>query len=116
MLDISRRHRKFKRTHSETHFSTKHPGYCRELHEEAGAEISDQLAEQLKKQQIIVTKQSKTQQTETKVSFIVAYNIANKNRAFVDSVLLKKCMLYMVEIVCPENKKVSLVLVIPGGP
>lgn len=51
------------------------------------------------------TKQSKTQQGGTDASFIVAYNITNDTRVFVNTEFLKNCMLDVVEIVCPENKK-----------
>lgn len=39
------------------------------------------------------------------MSFIVADNISKDSRAFADSDFLKRCMLHVVVIVCPENKK-----------
>lgn len=74
---------------------------------------SDKLVEQLKKQQNIFTKQSKTERV-IKSSFNVKYNIAKENRAFVDSEFLKKCILDVVEIMNVENKKTLGILAYPG--
>lgn len=95
----------FKEYNLKRHFATKHPGYCSGLSEEAQAQKSRQLVEQLKKQQNLFTKQSKTQEAAVKASFVVAYNVAKENKAFSDSEFVKKCMLDVAEIICPENKK-----------
>jgi len=63
------------------------------------------LLKQLKKQQNIFTKQNKTQEAVTKASFLVAFDIAKESKAFCDSEFIKRCMIHVAEVVCPEKVK-----------
>ena len=58
----------------------------------------------LKKQQSVFTKQSIIQDAATEASFMVSYELANRNKPFLDGEFIKECMSDVASIMCPELK------------
>jgi len=95
----------FKEHNIRRHFISKHANYGSNLSDEARVQKASDLLKQLKKQQNIFTKQNKTQEAVSKASFLVAFDIAKESKAFCDSEFIKRCMIHVAEVVCPEKVK-----------
>ena len=56
------------------------------------------------RQQNVFVKQSSAREAATEASFVMSYDIIKHNKPFSDGEFIKKCMLDVVNILCPETK------------
>ena len=68
----------------------------------------DQLKDSLKQQSSVFQKQTTDLKNNTLVSYRVAQIIAEEKRAFIDGEFTKKCMMAVVESICPEKQELFL--------
>lgn len=61
-----------------------------------------ECVKKLKKQQTLFTKQSTLQNSATEASFMVAYNLAKRNKPFSDGEFIKQCMVECASELCPD--------------
>ena len=62
------------------------------------------MTERLNRQQNVFVKQSSARAAATEASFVLSYDIIKHNKPFSDGEFIKKCMLDVVNILCPETK------------
>ena len=68
----------------------------------------DRLKDSLKQQSSVFQKQTNDSKNNTLVSYRVAQIIAEEKRAFIDGEFAKKCMMAVVESICPEKQELFL--------
>ena len=89
------------------HYETKHKSFS-ELVGQARKDKLDRLKKGLKKQSDAFHKILTKQENNTLASYKVAQIIAKDKRAFIDGEFAKKCMMAVVETICPEKKEAFL--------
>jgi uncharacterized protein YdaT len=94
----------FKISNFKCQFTSKYKGYCANLFFGIQTRKAKEWALNVKKEQSISIAQRKLQETASRASFSVAYNITKHNKSFSDSEFVKQCMMAVAETVYPENK------------
>ena len=95
----------FKEYNIKRHYATKHAGYDSTLSAAERQTRASELDRRLVKQQNVFVKAKTAHKTATHASFVVAYNIAKHSKPFCDSEYLKKKMLDVARLFCPEQRK-----------
>ena len=94
----------FKEYNISRHFTTKHANYASNLSTQERVATAQRLAANLKTQQNIFHRQNAIQESATKASFLVSYEIAKASKPLSEGELVKECMVQTADILCPENK------------
>ncbi|XP_029443929.1 uncharacterized protein LOC115083936 isoform X2 [Rhinatrema bivittatum] len=84
------------------HFTTKHPNYASNLTCEERAIKAERLAAKLKTQQKSFVPQATVQEAIAKASYVLAFRIAKENKPFADGEFLKRCLVDVARLLCPE--------------
>ncbi|KAG8236636.1 hypothetical protein J437_LFUL019238 [Ladona fulva] len=84
------------------HHETKHNEFGCKLSEEERKKKAAKCVTKLKKQQTLFTKQSTLQDSATEASFMIAYNLAKRNKPFSDGEFVKQCMVDSASVLCPD--------------
>ena len=79
----------FKEYNLKRHHETKHNEFGCKLSEEEHKKKAAECVTKLKKQQRLFTKQSTLQDSATETSFMIAYNLAKRNKPFSDGEFVK---------------------------
>ena len=86
------------------HHETKHKKFGSNLSEEKRKLKVEKCVKKLKKQQTFFTNQSALQSSATEASLMVAYNLAKRNKPFLDGEFIKQCMVECASVMCPDVK------------
>ena len=86
---------------------TKHSNFSKFV-SQARKDKLDPLKDNLKQQSSVFQKQTTDSKNNTLASYRVAQIIAEEKRAFTDGEFAKKCMMAVVESICPEKKELFL--------
>ena len=86
------------------HFTTKHANYASNLSTQERVATAQRLAANLKTPQNIFHRQNAIQESATKASFLVSYEIAKASKPLSEGEFVKECMVQTAGILCPENK------------
>ena len=89
------------------HYETKHKSFS-ELVGQARKDKLDRLKKKSEKAKLCILKNWTKQENNTLASSKVAQIIAEDKRAFTDGEFAKKCMMAVVETICPEKKEAFL--------
>jgi hypothetical protein len=92
----------FKEYNLKRHHETKHSEFGCKLSKEERKIKAAECVKRLKKQQTLFTKQSTLQNSATEASFMVAYNLAKRNKPFSDGEFTKQCMVECASVLCPD--------------
>ena len=92
----------FKEYNLKRHHETKHNEFGCKLSEEERKKKAAECVKKLKKQQTLFTKQSTLQDSATEASFMIAYNLAKRNKPFSDGEFVKQCMVDCASVLCPD--------------
>jgi len=95
----------FKEYNLKRHHQTKHLEFGNNLTIEERKRKCQELVNNLKKQQTVFTKQSSIQDVAVETSFALSYHVVKRNKLFSDGELIKECLSYAANIMCPEQKK-----------
>ena len=83
------------------HFGTKHANYASKQSTQERAATVQRLAANLQTQQ---HRQTAIQESTTKASFLVAFEIAKASKLFSEGEFVKECIVQTADILCPEIK------------
>ena len=87
------------------HYATKHGNYSNNLSAVKRQTRATELDRKLSRQQNVFVKGRLAQKASTHASYRLAYNIAIHRKPFSEGEVLKKCMLYVADQVCPEHRQ-----------
>ena len=94
----------FKEYNISHHFATKHANYASKHSTKEREAMAQRLMAYLQSQQNIFRRQTASQESITKVSFVLGFKLAKASKLFSEGEFLKECMLETVGLLCPENK------------
>ena len=89
------------------HYDTKHSNFSKFVCQARKNKL-DRLKDNFKQQSSVFQKQMTDSKNNTLASYRVAQIIAEEKRAFTDREFAKKCMMAVVESICPEKKELFL--------
>ena len=95
------------RVNIKRHYDTKHSNFSKFVGQ-ARKDKLDRLKDNLKQQSSVFQKQTTDSKNNTLASYRVAQIIVEEKRAFTDGEFAKKCMMAVVESICPEKKELFL--------
>ena len=93
-----------KKFNLKRHHKTKHKKFGCYLSEEEQKPKAEKCVKKLKKQQTLCRKQPALQSSATETSLKVAYNLAKRNKSFLDGEFIKQCMVECASVMCPDVK------------
>ena len=100
----------FKEYNISRHFATKHANYASKQSTKERA--AQRLMAYLQSQQNFFRRQTASQDSITKASFVLGFKLAKASKPFSEGEFLKECMVETAGLLCPENKdkfeKISL--------
>ena len=82
----------FKEYNISRHFATKHANYASKQSTQERAATAQRLADNLQTQQHFFHRQTAIQESTTKASFLVAFEIAKASKPFSEGEFVKECM------------------------
>ena len=85
------------------HYDTKHSNFSKFVGQ-ARKDKLDRLKDSLKQQSSVFQKHTTDSKNSTLANYRVAQIIAGEKRAFTDGEFAKKCMMAVVESICPKKK------------
>ena len=94
----------FKEYNISRHFATKHANYASKQSTQERAATAQRLAANLQTQQHFFHRQTAIQESTTKASFLVAFEIVKASKPFSEGEFVKECMVQTADILCPEIK------------
>ena len=92
----------FKENNLKRHYETKRSEFGCKLSKEECKIKAGECVKRLKKQQTLFTKQSTLQNSAIEASFMVAYNLAKRNKPFSDGKFIKQCMVVCASLLRPD--------------
>ena len=95
---------KLKEFNLKRHHETKHKKFGGNLSEEERKLKAEKCVKKPKKEQTLFAKQSAFQSSATKASLMVAYNLAKRNKHFLDGEFIKQCMVECASVMCSDVK------------
>ena len=102
----------FKEYNISRHFATKHANYASKQSTKEREVTAQRLMAYLQSQQIFFRRQTASQDSITKASFVLGFKLAKASKPFSEGEFFKECMVETAGLLCPENKdkfeKISL--------
>ena len=105
----------FKEYNISRHFATKHTISASKQPTQEWEATAQKLAANLQTQQNFFHRQTTTQESSTKVSFMLAFKLAKANKPFSEGQFCKECMVEAAGLLCPESKAKLKKLVYHAG-
>ena len=102
----------FKEYNISRHFATKHANYASKQSTKEKEVTAQRLMAYLQSQQNFFRRQTASQDSITKASFVLGFKLAKASKPFSEGEFLKECMVETAGLLCLENKdkfeKISL--------
>ncbi|XP_065098135.1 general transcription factor II-I repeat domain-containing protein 2-like [Paramisgurnus dabryanus] len=90
------------------HYETKHQDKCKNMDTKQKLQKVEELKKSLVSQQTMFRKAKSQSEAVVKASFIVAEEIAKSARPFTEGEFLKRCMIKVCDVLCPDKKQAFL--------
>lgn len=87
------------------HYETKHQDKYKSLDTQQKLQKVEEFKKSLVSQQTMFTKAKSQSEAAVKASFIVAEEIAKSARPFTEGEFLKRCMIKVCDVLCPDKKQ-----------
>nr|KAF6360044.1 hypothetical protein mMyoMyo1_011002 [Myotis myotis] len=94
----------FKEYNLSRHFATKHGNYASKQSPQEWEATAQRLMAKLQAQQNVFHRQTAIQETTTKASFMLSFQLAKASKPLSEGEFLKECMIETAGLLCPESK------------